>query len=41
MVPAPHEMAPGTTERDYYANKIVGAHPDQVTQGAGVDEVTS
>ena len=25
MVAPPHDMVPGTTERDYYANKITGA----------------
>ena len=31
MVTPPHAMVPGTTERDYYANKIKGASPEQVT----------
>jgi NADH-quinone oxidoreductase chain I len=33
MVAPPHEMYPGTTERDYYANKVTGASPQQATTG--------
>ncbi len=29
MVSAPHEMVPGTTEKDYYEGKITGATPEQ------------
>ena len=29
MVAPPHAMYPGTTERDYYANKVKGSAPDQ------------
>ncbi len=29
MLAAPHEMVPGTTDRDYYANKITGSVPEQ------------
>jgi hypothetical protein len=25
MVPAPHQMVPGTTETDYYLGKVTGA----------------
>mgnify|MGYP000942027112 CR=1 FL=1 len=32
MVAPPHEMVPGTTERDYYANTVKGATAEQVTQ---------
>ena len=35
MVAPPHAMVPGTTERDYYANKVKGASPEQVTTEAG------
>jgi NADH-quinone oxidoreductase subunit I len=31
MVEPPHAMVAGTTERDYYANKVKGAGPEQVT----------
>ncbi|MDQ1287441.1 MAG: NADH-quinone oxidoreductase subunit [Actinomycetota bacterium] len=31
MVPAPHPMAPGTTERDYYAGRVTEASPEQET----------
>jgi NADH-quinone oxidoreductase chain I len=37
MVEPPHAMVPGTTERDYYANKVKGASPEQVT----TNEVTA
>lgn len=40
MVAPPHEMVPGTTERDYYANTVKGASPEQVTQ-ATAEEVAS
>ena len=33
MVAPPHAMYPGTTERDYYANKVTGASPEQTTTG--------
>jgi NADH-quinone oxidoreductase chain I len=29
MLPPPHPMVPGTTEQDYYANRITGAVPEQ------------
>ena len=29
MVPPPHPMVPGTSEQDYYANKVTGSSPDQ------------
>ena len=29
MLPAPHAMVPGTTEQDYYANKVTGSVPEQ------------
>ncbi len=29
MLAPPHEMVPGTTDRDYYANKITGSVPEQ------------
>jgi hypothetical protein len=29
MVAPPHAMVPGTTERDYYANTVTGASPEQ------------
>jgi len=29
MVAPPHAMVPGTTEQDYYANKVTGAVPEQ------------
>ena len=32
MLAPPHEMVPGTTDRDYYANKITGSVPEQGTQ---------
>jgi NADH-quinone oxidoreductase subunit I len=32
MVAPPHEMVPGATERDYYANTVKGATAEQVTQ---------
>jgi NADH-quinone oxidoreductase chain I len=35
MVAPPHDMVPGTTERDYYGNTVTGASPEQVTTGAG------
>ena len=35
MVAPPHELVPGTTERDYYANTVTGASPEQVTTGTG------
>jgi formate hydrogenlyase subunit 6/NADH:ubiquinone oxidoreductase subunit I len=31
MAPPPHPMVPGTTEQDYYANRITGAVPEQFT----------
>ena len=40
MVAPPHEMVPGTTERDYYANTVTGASPEQVTQTTA-EEVAS
>ena len=39
MVAPPHAMVPGTTERDYYANKVKGASPEQVTTSS--EEVAS
>ena len=32
MLAPPHEMVPGTTDRDYYANKITGSVPEQGTR---------
>jgi NADH-quinone oxidoreductase subunit I len=32
MVPAPHSMVEGTTEKDYYAGAITGATPAQVAE---------
>jgi NADH-quinone oxidoreductase chain I len=32
MIVPPHEMVPGTTDRDYYANKIPGSVPEQDTR---------
>ena len=32
MLAPPHEMVPGTTDTDYYANKITGAVPEQAVQ---------
>ena len=29
MVPPPHPMVPGTSEQDYYANKVTGSSSDQ------------
>ena len=29
MIAPPHAMVPGTTEQDYYSNKIKGASPEQ------------
>lgn len=29
MIPAPHDMVPGTTEKDYYAGKVTGSVPEQ------------
>ncbi len=34
MLAPPHEMVPGTTDRDYYANKITGSVPEQRTASA-------
>ncbi len=34
MLAPPHEMVPGTTDRDYYANKITGSVPEQHTASA-------
>jgi NADH-quinone oxidoreductase subunit I len=32
MVPAPHSMVEGTTEKDYYGGKVTGATPAQVAE---------
>ena len=32
MLAPPHEMVPGTTDTDYYANKVTGSVPEQRTQ---------
>jgi hypothetical protein len=32
MLAPPHEMVPGTTDSDYYANKVTGSVPEQHTQ---------
>lgn len=32
MAPAPHAMAAGTTEEDYYLGKVTGATPDQLEE---------
>jgi hypothetical protein len=29
MIAPPHDMVPGTTEKDYYAGKVSGAVPEQ------------
>ena len=34
MLAPPHPMVPGTTERDYYANTIKGAVPEQAIEKA-------
>ena len=34
MLAPPHPMVPGTTERDYYANRITGAVPEQQVASA-------
>ena len=34
MLAPPHPMVPGTTERDYYANKVKGAVPEQAIEKA-------
>ena len=39
MLAPPHPMVPGTTERDYYANTVKGAVPEQ--QVAQAEEATS
>lgn len=31
MLAPPHDMVPGTTDSDYYANKITGSVPKQVS----------
>jgi len=36
MVEPPHAMYPGTTERDYYANKVTGSSPEQSGAITGV-----
>ena len=44
MLAPPHALVPGTTERDYYANKVKGASPEQATTGSAVassEEVAS
>jgi NADH-quinone oxidoreductase chain I len=33
MVAPPHDLVPGTNERDYYANKVTGSSSEQVTTG--------
>ena len=37
MVAPPHAMYPGMNERDYYANKVTGSSPEQVTTEAVSD----
>jgi NADH-quinone oxidoreductase chain I len=37
MVAPPHDMVPGTTERDYYANTVKGASPEQATTSVAVE----
>ena len=37
MVAPPHDMVPGTTERDYYANTVKGSSPEQVTTSVAVE----
>jgi formate hydrogenlyase subunit 6/NADH:ubiquinone oxidoreductase subunit I len=34
MIAPPHAMVPGSTEQDYYANKIKGASPEQTVVGS-------
>ena len=38
MLAPPHEMVPGTTDTDYYANRITGAVLDQVGSEQAVHE---
>ena len=38
MLAPPHPMAPGTTERDYYANRVKGAVPEQAAGGSSGQE---
>ncbi len=33
MIPPPHQMVPGTTEKDYYAGKVTGSVPEQEPAG--------
>ena len=33
MIPPPHRMVPGTTEKDYYAGKVTGSVPEQEPEG--------
>jgi ferredoxin len=37
MLAPPHDMVPGMTERDYYANKVKGASPEQKTSSTADD----
>jgi formate hydrogenlyase subunit 6/NADH:ubiquinone oxidoreductase subunit I len=34
MLAPPHEMVPGTSDSDYYSNKITGSVPEQRTSSA-------
>ena len=38
MVPAPHEMVAGTTEKDYYQGKVTGATAEQIAKARKSDE---
>lgn len=39
MVAPPHPMVPGTTEQDYYANKVTGAVAEQQTNASSGEDV--
>jgi NADH-quinone oxidoreductase subunit I len=32
LLTPPHPMVPGTTDTDYYANRVTGSVPEQVTE---------
>jgi formate hydrogenlyase subunit 6/NADH:ubiquinone oxidoreductase subunit I len=40
MLAPPHPMVPGATERDYYANRVKGAVPEQ-SSGSAAGQETS
>jgi NADH-quinone oxidoreductase subunit I len=33
MIPPPHQMVPGTTDQDYYADRVTGSVPEQEPAG--------